>query len=494
MNQSQDYDERYAKSWRNRRWLSHPFWFSDKAVMMKNVSSAVAVSRNPATGEVFARYPFATIDEVDSALALTHGAFQDWRHSVMSDRVLLLRNVAGALRQQARELAEMMTSEMGKPVDQGLAEVEKSARLCEWYAEHGPAFLQREPTLVEDNKAFVDYLPLGPVLSVMPWNFPVWQVLRGAVPILLAGNSYLLKPAPNVMGCALLLQQTLSRAGVPQGLFAVVNADNDGMAQAINDRRIAAVTVTASVRAGAAIAALSGAAIKKCVLELGGSDAFIVLAEADIDAAVKGAIAGRFMNNGQLCISAKRIIVEAAVFETFRDKFVCAVREMKIGDPRESGTWIGPMARYDLRDELDAQVQATLKEGATLLLGGHVLPGEGNYYAPTVLSDVKPGMTSFVQELFGPVASLIMADDAGHAVAMANDSEFGLGGSLWSRDLAVAQKLASRIETGSVFINSPSFSDPRVPIGGVKKSGFGRELSHFGLREFTNAQTVWMEG
>ncbi|QSI90250.1 aldehyde dehydrogenase family protein (plasmid) [Erwinia amylovora] len=230
------------------------------------------------------------------------------------------------------------------------------------------------------------------------------------------------------------------------------------------------------------------------MLELGGSDAFIVLAEADIDAAVKGAIAGRFMNNGQLCISAKRIIVEAAVFETFRDKFVCAVREMKIGDPRESGTWIGPMARYDLRDELDAQVQATLKEGATLLLGGHVLPGEGNYYAPTVLSDVKPGMTSFVQELFGPVASLIMADDAGHAVAMANDSEFGLGGSLWSRDLAVAQKLASRIETGSVFINSPSFSDPRVPIGGVKKSGFGRELSHFGLREFTNAQTVWMEG
>ncbi len=229
---------------------------------MKNVSSAVAVSRNPATGEVFARYPFATIDEVDRALALTHGAFQDWRHSVMSDRVRLLRNVAGALRQQARELAEMMTSEMGKPVDQGLAEVEKSARLCEWYAEHGPAFLQREPTLVEGNKAFVDYLPLGPVLSVMPWNFPVWQVLRGAVPILLAGNSYLLKPAPNVMGCALLLQQILSRAGVPQGLFAVVNADNDGVAQAINDRRIAAVTVTGSVRAGAAIAALSGAAIK----------------------------------------------------------------------------------------------------------------------------------------------------------------------------------------------------------------------------------------
>lgn len=460
---------------------------------MTNLSSAVAVSRNPATGEIVARYPFASCADVNEALTLTDTAFQSWRHSPMSERVSLLLSIARILRQQAQSLAEMMTREMGKPVDQGLAEVEKSAKLCEWYGEHGPAFLEREPTRVEGNKAFVDYLPLGPVLSVMPWNFPVWQVLRGAVPIMLAGNSYLLKPAPNVMGCALLLQSILTEAGVPQGLFAVVNADNDGVAQAINDRRIAAVTVTGSVRAGSAIAALSGAAIKKCVLELGGSDAFIVLADADIDAAVKGAIAGRFMNNGQLCISAKRIIVEAAVFEQFSEKFVSAVRAMKIGDPREHGTWIGPMARYDLRDELHAQVQATLKEGATLLLGGHVLPGEGNYYAPTVLSDVKPGMTSFTQELFGPVASLIVADNAAHAVEMANDSEFGLGGSLWSRDLATAQKLASQIETGGVFINSPSFSDPRVPIGGVKKSGFGRELSHFGLREFTNTQTVWIE-
>ena len=460
---------------------------------MTQVSSNAAISRNPTSGEVFARYPFATAQDVDSALAQTNNAFQAWRSSAMTRRVQLLNAIAGGLRQQARALADMMTSEMGKPIDQGLAEVEKSAKLCEWYGEHGPAYLEREPTLVEGDKAFVDYLPLGPVLSVMPWNFPVWQVLRGAVPILLAGNSYLLKPAPNVMGCALLLQQILQDAGVPEGLFAVVNADNDGVAQAINDRRIAAVTVTGSVRAGAAIAALSGAAIKKCVLELGGSDAFIVLADADIDAAVKGAIAGRFMNNGQLCISAKRIIVEAAVFDQFCEKFVTAVKAMKIGDPREAGVWIGPMARYDLRDELDSQVQATLKEGATLLLGGHVLPGEGNYYAPTVLSNVKPGMTSFDQELFGPVASLIVADDADHAVAMANDSEFGLGGSLWSKDLSRAQQLASRIETGGVFINSPSFSDPSVPIGGVKKSGFGRELSHFGLREFTNTQTVWIE-
>ncbi|PRD16534.1 succinate-semialdehyde dehydrogenase [Pantoea coffeiphila] len=464
---------------------------TEKVHNMTDVNSAV--SRNPATGDVVARYPFASRADVDAALAQSDSAFQHWRTSPLSARVQLLLSVAAGLREQSRALAEMMTTEMGKPIDQGLAEVEKSAKLCEWYAQHGPDFLKREPTTVEGNKAFVDYLPLGAVLSVMPWNFPIWQVLRGAVPILLAGNSYLLKPAPNVIGCALLLQQVLSDAGVAEGLFAVVNADNDGVAQAINDRRIKAVTVTGSVRAGSAIAALAGAAIKKCVLELGGSDAFIVLADADIDAAVKGAIAGRFMNNGQLCISAKRIIVEKAVFDTFRDKFLAAVKAMKIGDPREAGVWIGPMARYDLRDELDSQVQATLKEGATLLLGGHVLPGDGNYYAPTVLSDVTPAMTSFKQELFGPVASLIVADDAEHAVALANDSEFGLGGSLWSRDLDAAQRLASRIETGGMFINTPSFSDPRVPIGGVKKSGFGRELSHFGLREFTNPQTVWIE-
>ncbi|MEN4891030.1 NAD-dependent succinate-semialdehyde dehydrogenase [Erwinia billingiae] len=452
-----------------------------------------AVSRNPFTGDVSRNTPFASAADVDTALQQTWSAFQGWRVTDISARSALLRNIAGGLRQHARELAEMMTDEMGKPVTQGLAEVEKSARLCEWYAEQGPEFLKPEPTLVENNKAFVQYLPLGPILAVMPWNFPVWQVLRGAVPIMLAGNSYLLKPAPNVMGSALLLQSVLTAAGVPEGLFKVVNADNDAVAKIINDRRIAAVTLTGSVRAGAAIAGLAGAAIKKSVLELGGADAFIVLADADIDAAVKGAISGRFANSGQICIAAKRIIVESAVFDEFRDKFVAAVKAMKVGDPREEDTYIGPMARFDLRDELDSQVQATLKEGAECLLGGHVIPGEANFYAPTVLSNVKPGMTSFKQELFGPVASLIVAKDAAEAIAMANDSEFGLGGSLWSKDLEKARELAGQIETGGVFINSPSFSDPRVPIGGVKHSGFGRELSHFGIREFTNAQTVWQE-
>jgi succinate-semialdehyde dehydrogenase len=375
-----------------------------------------------------------------------------------------------------------------------LAEVEKSAKLCEWYGEHGPAMLAPEPTLVENDKAWVNYLPLGPVLSIMPWNFPVWQVLRGAVPIILAGNSYLLKPAPNVMGSAYLLRDVVAEAGSPAGLFDVYNADNEAVADSIKDPRIAAITLTGSVRAGAAIAAMAGAALKKCVMELGGSDAFIVLADADIDAAVKGAIAGRFMNNGQICISAKRIIVEQSVIGEFTEKFIAAVQALKMGDPRDESTYLGPMARYDLRDELDGQVKATLAEGATLLLGGEVIAGAGNYYAPTVLGDVKPGMTSFTQELFGPVASLIAAKDAADAVRMANDSEFGLGGSLWSRDIDAAKALAKQVYTGGMFINSPSFSDPRVPIGGVKKSGFGRELSHFGIREFTNPQTLWIEG
>ncbi|MGE9550254.1 NAD-dependent succinate-semialdehyde dehydrogenase [Erwinia amylovora] len=457
------------------------------------MTASYAVSRNPFTGEIIRQTAFASEAEVETVLNQTDAAFQAWRSSAVEDRSQLLLNIATGLRQRAGELAKMMTAEMGKPITQSLAEVEKCARLCEWYAQQGPAMLAPEATLVENSKATVNYLPLGPVLAVMPWNFPVWQVLRGAVPIFMAGNSYLLKPAPNVIGSALLLQEILAGSGLPHGLFGVVNADNDAVAKMINDRRIAAVTLTGSVRAGAAIASLAGGAIKKSVLELGGADAFIVLKDADIDAAVQGAISGRFMNSGQICIAAKRIIVEEPVFAEFRDKFVAAVKQMVVGDPADEATFIGPMARFDLRDELDTQVQATLAEGADCLLGGHVIAGEGNFYAPTVLSNVKPGMTSFRQELFGPVASLIVAQDAAHAVSMANDSEFGLGGSLWSQDLDKARKLAAQIVTGGMFINSPSFSDPRVPIGGVKHSGYGRELSHFGIREFTNAQTVWVE-
>jgi len=467
---------------------------SSQSARPDSVSAPLAVSRNPATDELIATYAGQTAQQIEQLLEQNAAAFRIWRATPLRERVAAYRRLAVVLRQRSDNLSALISAEMGNTLQAARAEVEKCAVTLEWLAENGPAVLADEPVAVDnDDRVYVSWLPIGTVLAVMPWNFPLWQVIRASGPIMLSGNGFILKHAPNVIGSAYALQDAYEAAGFPVGLFTNLIADNDTVARVIEDDRVAAVTLTGSLRAGSAVAAIAGKALKKSLLELGGSDAFIVLADADIDAAVKGAIAGRFMNNGQLCISAKRIIVEAAVFEQFSEKFVSAVKAMKIGDPREPGTWIGPMARYDLRDELDAQVQATLKEGATLLVGGHALPGEGNYYAPTVLSDVKPGMTSFDQELFGPVASLIVADDAAHAVAMANDSEFGLGGSLWSRDLDRAQRLASQIETGGVFINSPSFSDPRVPIGGVKKSGFGRELSHFGLREFTNAQTVWVE-
>jgi len=327
----------------------------------------------------------------------------------------------------------------------------------------------------------------------MPWNFPVWQVLRGAVPTLLAGNTYVLKHAPNVMGSAYLIQQALRKAGFAEGVFEVINVTQDGVSTAIADPRIAAVTLTGSVRAGIAIGSQAGAALKKCVLELGGSDPFIVLNDADLDAAVQAAVIGRFQNSGQVCAAAKRLIIEAGVVEAFTAKFLEASRALVMGEPTSTATYIGPMARFDLRDELHGQVQATLEEGATLLLGGHKVAGAGNYYEPTVLADVTDHMTSFKQELFGPVASIITARDAEHAVALANDSEFGLTASIFTADSAKARAIADQLETGGIFVNAFSVSDPRVAFGGVKKSGFGRELSHFGVREFCNAQTVWLD-
>jgi len=380
---------------------------------------------------------------------------------------------------------------MGKPIMQARAEVAKSASLCDWYAEHGPAMLHPESTQVEN--AVIEYRPLGPVLAVMPWNFPLWQVLRGAVPILLAGNSYLLKHAPNVLGSAELIGKVFADAGFPEGVFGWVNATNDGVSQAINDRRIAAVTVTGSVRAGAAIGAQAGAALKKCVLELGGSDPFIVLNDADLDLAVNAAVAGRYQNTGQVCAAAKRFIVEAGVADAFTQRFVDAVKALKMGAPDEEDNYIGPMARFDLRDELHQQVQATLAEGATLLLGGEKMSGTGNYYAPTVLGGVTPQMTAFRQELFGPVAAITIANDAAHALQLANDSDFGLSATVFTENDALAVTFARELECGGIFINGYSASDARVAFGGVKKSGFGRELSHFGLHEFCNVQTVWKD-
>jgi len=452
-----------------------------------------AISRNPATGEVIDSYAFESAEALEQSLARVAQGYAGWKRAPLEQRAAALVRLGQALRANAESFAQTITAEMGKPISQARGEIEKCAGLCDWYAANGPQMLAPEPTSVENERAWIEYRPLGPILAVMPWNFPVWQVLRGAVPALLAGNTYVLKHAPNVMGSAYLMQQAFQQADFPAGTFEVINVGNDLVSQAIRDDRIAAVTVTGSVRAGSAIGSQAGAALKKCVLELGGSDAFIVLADADLDIAVKAAVAGRFQNSGQVCAAAKRFIVEDSIAEVFTERFVAAARELLMGDPTQAQTYIGPMARFDLRDELDDQVQRTLAEGATLLLGGGKAEGAGNFYQPTVLADVTPEMTSFREELFGPVASIIRAKDARHALELANDSDFGLTATVFTADLARARQMTAELDVGGVFINGYSASDPRVGFGGVKKSGFGRELSHFGVREFCNAQTVWVD-
>lgn len=461
---------------------------------MTNVSSLThAISINPANGEQIGHYAFESDSALQAALARAATGFRAWRSKPVAQRAQLLIVLAKALRDNSAAMANMITLEMGKPITQARGEIEKCAQLCEWYAEHGPAMLSAEPTLVEGGKARIEYRPLGPILAVMPWNFPIWQVLRGAVPALIAGNTYVLKHAPNVMGSAYLLLEAFKQADFPEGVFEVINVTPEGVSTAIKDSRIAAVTLTGSVRAGMAIGAQAGAALKKCVLELGGSDPFIVLNDADLDEAVKAAVIGRYQNTGQVCAAAKRLIVEQGIVEEFTRKFVEATGKLVVGDPLASETYIGPMARFDLRDELDQQVRDTLEEGATLLMGGKKAEGPGNFYEPTVFANVTDQMTSFKQELFGPVASIITARDAAHALELANDSEFGLAATIYTRNVELAEQMTSELETGGVFINGYCASDPRVTFGGVKKSGFGRELSHFGVREFCNAQTVWLD-
>ena len=404
-------------------------------------SKTHAISTNPATGEQIGHYPFASDAELENSLARAAASFSVWKRKTIDERAQLIIALGKTLREDANAIAQMISQEMGKPIKQALGEVEKCAQLCDWYAAQGPAMLAAEPTLVENDKARIEYRPLGPILAVMPWNFPIWQVLRGAVPTLLAGNTYVLKHAPNVMGCAYLMLDAFKRAGFPDGVFEVINATQDGVSRAIADPRIAAVTLTGSVRAGQAIGAQAGAALKKSVLELGGSDPFIVLNDADLDQAVKAAVIGRFQNTGQVCAAAKRLIIEDGVVEEFTRRFVEETRKLVIGDPLSAETYIGPMARFDLRDELDAQVQATLAEGATLLLGGERIAGQGNFYAPTVLGNVTDQMTSFKQELFGPVASIITARDARHALELANDSDFGLTATVYTRNLELAEQL-----------------------------------------------------
>jgi succinate-semialdehyde dehydrogenase/glutarate-semialdehyde dehydrogenase len=449
-------------------------------------------SINPATEDVIAGYDEFTPEQVEQALAETDTTFRAWRETGFDERARLMRRAAEILRERKRRYAELITAEMGKAISEAEAEVEKCAWNCDFYADNAERFLADEPVQTNARESYVAYEPLGVILAVMPWNFPFWQVFRFAAPALMAGNTGLLKHASNVTGCALAIEEVFRDAGFPRGCFRTLVIPGGKVERVIEDPRVRAVTLTGSDLTGEKVAAAAGRVLKKTVLELGGSDPFIVLADADLDAAAATAARARFQNCGQSCIAAKRFIVEQSAAGAFEEKFAEAVRSLKVGDPMDSETQVGPMARGDLRDDLERQVRASVEQGARLILGGRPREGRGYFYEPTILSGVTPEMPAFREETFGPVAAVTVAKDAEEAVRLANDSQFGLGAALWTRDLDRARELARRIESGSVFINGMVASDPRLPFGGVKRSGYGRELSEFGIREFCNVQTVWV--
>lgn len=447
---------------------------------------------NPYTGAVEHTQALMTAAEVEGRLAAAAAAFVPWSQRPVSARATVLQAVAAALRAQAPMLAALMTAEMGKLQREALAEVNKSASVCDYYADNAQAFLADQPIATEASSSLVCHQPLGCVLAVMPWNFPVWQVLRCVAPALVAGNTVLLKHASNVPRCADALAALLQQAGVPQGVFSVLHIDNGQAAEVVADARIASISLTGSERAGRSVAATAGNHLKKCVLELGGSDAFIVLADADLDRAVAAAAASRFDNAGQTCIAAKRFIVVDAVADAFVAGLVAAAQQRSYGDPNDPSTRLAPMARADLRDELQRQVEQSVAAGATLCTGGKPVHGTHAGYPASVLDHVGPGMPAYAEELFGPVAAVIRVADAQQAVRVANDTTFGLGGSVWTEDLECGAQIARQLQCGAAFVNSVVRSDPRLPFGGIKRSGYGRELGRAGLLEFVNLKTVYI--
>ncbi|HUJ44669.1 MAG TPA: NAD-dependent succinate-semialdehyde dehydrogenase [Opitutaceae bacterium] len=450
-------------------------------------------SINPATGEMIRRYREHTPVQIAAAVERAHAAFPGWRRLAPGQRGRQLCAVAAALRRRLDDHAHLITREMGKPLAQSRAEIEKCAFVCEHFAKNAAAYLADERPPDAPARSFVSYQPLGVILAVMPWNFPYWQVFRAAVPALMAGNTVLLKHASNVCGCALALESVFRDAGLPPGAFQSLLIRADRVPALIGAPRVRAVTLTGSTAAGRQVAALAGAALKKCVLELGGSDPYVILADADVDLAAEVCARSRLVNSGQSCIAAKRFIVVRSVRAAFERRFVERMAARRVGPPADPGIDVGPLARNDLRAELHAQVRASLRGGARLLLGGRPLPGPGWFYPPTVLTDVRPGTPACDDELFGPVAAVIPVRDEAAAIAAANASAYGLGAAVFTRNRRRGRRLAvEELEAGLAFVNDFVRSDPALPFGGVKESGFGRELGSIGIREFTNVKTVML--
>jgi len=448
---------------------------------------------NPATGELVKSFNEMTKQEIDDVVNHVHDAYLSWRELQYTQRSELMINAANVLKEKKEEYGKILTLEMGKPIKQAISEVEKCAWVCEYYAENAEIILKKEVIATDASQSYVQFDPIGVVLAVMPWNFPFWQLFRFAAPALMAGNVGILKHSSNVPMSALAIEQIFSQAGFPQNTFKTLLISSSQVSDIIKNPKVKAATLTGSEHAGKKVASDSGKELKKTVMELGGSDPFIILKDADLDSAIDTAVTARLINNGQSCIAAKRFIVVEDVYEEFEKKFVEKMKSIKVGDPMEEDTELGPMAREDLLIELDEQVKKSVEKGAKLLCGGERLDQPGYYYPATVISNIQPGMKAYHEELFGPVASVFKAKDEEDAIRITNDSEFGLGASLWTKDIDKAKELAHKIESGSVFINGLVKSDPRLPFGGVKISGYGRELSHYGIKEFVNIKTVWIK-
>jgi succinate-semialdehyde dehydrogenase/glutarate-semialdehyde dehydrogenase len=460
---------------------------------MKGETNMTLKSINPATGQLTESYEELTAPQLKDRIKKTHQTFLDWQYSAFADRSRLLKKAAQILKNKAAAYGRLMADEMGKPVKDGKAEAEKCAWVCDYYAENAEKFLQQQVIETDASKSYATFQPLGVILAVMPWNFPFWQVFRFAAPCLMAGNGALLKHASNVSGCSLAIEKIFKEAGFPENLFSSLLLSSKNVNSVIEDPLVAAVTLTGSVPAGRAVAQKAGEMLKKTVLELGGSDPYVILEDADLDMAVQTCVSSRLINSGQSCIAAKRFIVPEKIAETFIQKFVELMKSKKMGDPLHDDTDVGPQAQTSLRDDLHKQVVESIKKGAKCLLGGEIPGGDGAYYPATVLTDVKPGMPAFDEEMFGPVAAIITVPDEQQAIGMANNSIFGLGAAVFTRDIKRGEHIAATsLQAGCCFVNSFVKSDPRLPFGGIKQSGYGRELSHFGIKEFVNIKTVYI--